>query len=60
LAIDPATSDLEVEAVAVRGKVAIKGKVSVVDQVAEVRRVAAAVPGVKTVDLEELMSPVRA
>jgi cytidylate kinase len=60
LAIDPATSDLEVEAVAVRGRVAIKGKVSVVDQVAEVRRVAAAVPGVKIVDLEELMSPVRA
>ncbi len=60
LAIDPATSDLEVEVAARRGNVAIKGKVSVVDQVAEVKRVAGSVSDVKEIDLEELTSPVRA
>ncbi len=55
LAIDPPTSHLEVEVSASRGAVKIKGKLTTPDEVVEVRRVALAVPGVASLDLDELI-----
>jgi cytidylate kinase len=60
LALDPSTSDLEVEATAQRGHVALKGKLTSINQLELIRHVAEAVPGVKALDLTELALPVRA
>jgi cytidylate kinase len=55
LAIDSSTSHLEVEVTASRGAVRIAGKLATPDEVVEVRRVALAVPGVTSLDLDELV-----
>jgi cytidylate kinase len=60
LAIDPSTSDLEVEVTAHSGEVAVRGEVSAIAQVEEVRRVASRVPGVSSLDLAQLAPPIRA
>ncbi len=60
LALDPSTSDLEVEVTAHHGSAAIRGKVSSVEQLEYVRRVASAVEGVNALNLDELAPPVRA
>lgn len=54
LAMDPATSGLEVEVTAHDGAVRVKGRLSGVDQVQDVRRVALAIPAVTDLDLNEL------
>ena len=59
LAIDPPTSHLEVEVTASRGAVKIKGKLTTPDEVVEVRRLVLAVPGVTSLDLDELVSATR-
>ncbi len=59
LAINPSTSDLEVEVVARNGEVAIKGKVPTMTQINEVKRVAASAKGVASLNVEELAPPVR-
>lgn len=59
LAINPSTSDIEVEATAKEGSVRIAGKLSSIDQLKEVERVAQAVPGVTALRLDELASPRR-
>jgi cytidylate kinase len=58
LALDPATSHLEVEVSASSGAVRIKGKLTVVTEEEDVRRVALAVPGVTSLNLDDLASSV--
>ena len=60
LALDSATSHLEVQVVATGGTLHIRGPASNTRDVDEVRRIASTVPGVLAVDLDELASPVRA
>ncbi|MGP8242974.1 MAG: cytidylate kinase family protein [Bryobacteraceae bacterium] len=59
LALNDPTSHLEVEALAKGHAVRVVGSVSDMREVDEVRRIAASVPGVETVDLDELVSPAR-
>jgi len=59
LAINPSTSDLELDVVAHDGAVAIKGKVAIMVQIDEVKRVASAASGVTSVNIEELAPPIR-
>lgn len=59
LAIAPATADLELEVTAHEGVVSIKGKVSTLSQINEVKKVATAASGVISLNLDELMPPVR-
>jgi hypothetical protein len=54
LALDPATSHLELDVTADGGRVAISGKLSRPEEMAEVRRVATATAGVTVVDLSQL------
>lgn len=56
LVLDKATADLEVDVLARDGSVTIRGKLSYRDQLREVQRVAQAVPGVTSVDLDQLAS----
>jgi len=60
LAINPATSHLEFETVAHRGRVSIRGKLTVTGELDEVKRVAQAVPGVAQLVLDDLALPMRA
>jgi cytidylate kinase len=59
LAIAPTTADLELEVVAHQGAVSIKGKSTTSAQINEVRQVASATAGVISLNLDELMPPVR-
>jgi osmotically-inducible protein OsmY len=59
LAIAPATADLELEVNAHEGAVSIKGKVSTLSQIKEVKQVASVIAGVISLNLDELMPPVR-
>ncbi len=59
LAINPSTSDLEVEVAASKGDISIKGRVPTMAQIDEVRRVASSVKGVCSLNLEQLAPPVR-
>jgi cytidylate kinase len=59
IAINSATSDLELEVMAHKGAVSIKGKVPSMAQVDEVKRVAFATPGVTYLDIDELAPPVQ-
>jgi len=59
LASDPATSHLEVDAACRAGEVSIRGRITDLTEIDEVRRVAGALPGVTTVNLEELTLPTR-
>lgn len=59
LALNDATSHLEFEVVAQEHAIRVIGSVSNMREVDEVRHVAAAVPGVEKINLDELASPVR-
>jgi cytidylate kinase len=59
LALDNATAHLEFEVQAKDGAVSIRGAVSQLREVADVQRIAAGVPGVAALNLDELASPVR-
>jgi hypothetical protein len=54
LALDPATSHLEVETFSTGGVVSVRGRIASVEEVDEVRRVAGGVPGLAGLDLEAL------
>jgi len=54
IALNPSTSDLEVEAVADGGKVWVRGKLNRAEQYEEVRNVVGGVPGVSEMNLEAL------
>lgn len=58
VALDPATSNLELDVVANGGLVKVRGKVYSVDQIRQVEKIAAAVPEVTSVDVSRLISPV--
>jgi osmotically-inducible protein OsmY len=60
LALSDSTSHLEFEVDARQGAVRVRGGVSSMREVTEIRRIAMAVPGVVTLNLDELASPVRA
>ena len=60
LALDAATSHLEVDIRARDGALSIRGGVSNTREVTEVQRIASEVPGVVSLNLDELASPVRA
>jgi cytidylate kinase len=60
LAMNPPTAHLEFEVKARQGVVSIRGKVGDPDELAEVKRVASAVPGVTSLNLDELALPARA
>jgi cytidylate kinase len=60
LAINPPTSHLEFEVTARRGQVSIRGKVAGADELDEVKRVAQAVPGVATLNLDGVGMPAHA
>lgn len=55
VALNPPTSHLEIEATAKEGHVTIKGKGCTPEERKEVERVAMAVPGVKTINADELI-----
>ena len=59
LALDAATAHLEVSVEAKDGVVCVHGSVSSMLEIDEVRRVASALPGVVSLNLDELASPVR-
>jgi len=59
LALADATSHLEFEVRASKGAVHIRGAVSNMREVGEVQRIVLAVPGVRSLNLDELASPVR-
>lgn len=54
IALNPPTSNLELEVTASGGEVRVRGKIFSVDQIAEVERIARKVAGVEVVNLEEL------
>ena len=56
LAIEPQTSHLEVEVTASRGAVRIAGSLAAPQELEQVRRVASAVPGVVSINLDDLAS----
>jgi cytidylate kinase len=60
LAINSPTSHLEFEVTAHQGVVSIRGKVAAVDEFEEVKRVVQAVPGVVSLNLDEVRLPTRA
>lgn len=60
LALNPVTSNLELEVLCEHGAVRLKGRVLSIDQIEEVERVARQVEGVTSVSVEELASPVPA
>ena len=60
LAVDPSTSHLEVEVTASQGAVRIKGKLTRPEEQEDVRRVALAVPGLTSLNLDDLISSVSA
>jgi len=59
LAINPATSHLEFEVDAHRGRVSIRGKLTQRDELEEVKRVAQSVPGVEQLNFDALALPMR-
>ena len=60
LALNSATSHLEFDVTSQDRCITISGKLPSVDFVNEVKRVASAVPGVKEVSLDQLLSPTQA
>jgi cytidylate kinase len=60
LALDESTAHLEFDVDSKNGSVIVHGAVTNPRDAAEVQRIASAVPGVKTLNLDELLSPVRA
>lgn len=60
LALDDATSHLEVQVTAKTGSLYLHGAASNMRDVEEVKRIASSIPGVIVVNVDELASPVRA
>lgn len=60
LAVNGSTSHLEVEVTSRHGNVTIHGRIPTMQDLEEVKRVADSMPEVKTVNLDELTTPVRA
>jgi hypothetical protein len=60
LALNEATAHLEVEVESRRGALTIRGKTPAIEDLEQVRRVAEQVPGVQSLNLDGLSSPVRA
>ena len=60
LALDPATSSFEFEVTATQGEVSIRGRLAEPLDATEVRRVAEKVPGVVSLDLDQLLSRIEA
>lgn len=60
LAMNESTSHLEVEVLSTDGVLVINGKIPTIRDVDEVRRVANEVPGVRSINLDELATPSRA
>ena len=58
LALNPGTSNLELEVICEEGDVRVKGKVYDTDQIKQIERIAREVEGVSSVNLEELAPPV--
>jgi osmotically-inducible protein OsmY len=54
LALDPSTSDLEMEVTALAGSVSFKGDLLSAGQAKEITRIARSVPGVKAVQLDKV------
>ncbi len=59
LALDAATSHLEFDVEAHEGAISVHGAVSNIREVQEIQRIAAAVPGVATLNLDDLASATR-
>lgn len=57
LALEPATSHLELNVIARRGWVAVAGRLPEIRLMDEVRRIALSVEGVREVNLDQLLSP---
>jgi cytidylate kinase len=55
LALDPSTSDLEMEVTAVAGSVSFKGELLSAGQAKEITRIARSIPGVKAVQLNKVV-----
>jgi hypothetical protein len=55
LALDPSTSDLEMEVTALAGSVSFKGELLSAGQAKEITRIARSVPGVKVVQLSKVV-----
>lgn len=60
LALDEATSHLEFDVIAKEGSVRIHGAVNNMREVTEIQRIVSSVPGVTALNLDELVSTVRA
>jgi len=60
LAVNESTSHLEVEVVSSKGVLAIHGRIPTIHDVEEVEHVAKGVTGVRSVNLDELATPIRA
>jgi osmotically-inducible protein OsmY len=60
LALNPGTSNLELDVLCEEGDVRVKGKVYDTDQIKQIERIAREVEGVISVNLEELAPPVPA
>jgi cytidylate kinase len=60
LALNQATAHLEVEVESRHGALTIRGKIPAIEDLEQVRRVAEQVPGVQSLNLDGLSSPVRA
>lgn len=60
IALNPGTRELELDITAERGEVRIRGRLTSIHQVGEIERIAMAVEGVSSVNLEEVRSMVPA
>jgi cytidylate kinase len=60
LAVNPSTSHLEVEVLSTLGAITIHGRIPTMDDLEEVRRIITSMPEVKSLNLDELATPVRA
>jgi len=58
IALDPATSNLELEVVVEGGRVKVLGKVYTLEQITDIERIARGAAGVTDVDLSRLTAPV--
>jgi len=60
LALNPGTSNLELEVLCKNGAVRMKGKIYDVAQIEQIQRIATGMEGVTSVDLDELIPPIPA
>jgi osmotically-inducible protein OsmY len=60
LALNPDTSNLELEVLCKNGTVQVKGKIYETAQIQQIHRIARGVEGVTAVDVDQLASPIPA